>query len=577
MRRKAARFGTFRDDGVSVRPITYCGNITSLMTSHLRDALPSHPILRRSRKTHAFLRFTPSRRSGHFCQIRIRASDVSMESIAVELPDAQHVASQIDRWRTEHVEFTLLIDGHGSPLPALRQFGSLCRHNRRYDLAIDALLAALALAPTDAVPWRELASVYQITERDELAEACALRSLTIDPDHAITWLQYASLAYKLRHIDQSEAAYLHALSLDPDLGDANLGLGVLYLGSRQFEEAITYLRRALSWGGADAVTYLCLGQSLYMAGRFGESADALEAAATFSALEGITLRLYARARTFTSILDGDIEGAIGSYPALAGPEAEPIDDVLRAAFSLFSAYGMREAAVAVGHFRLASEPDDPVQRYLLDAVAGRAHDRAPAAYVETHFDEFAEGFDSKLVDVLDYRVPQDLADLVSSSRSSFSAVLDLGCGTGLAAEPLRRLSTHLTGVDLSEKMLAAAHRRNAYGTLIKADVIDFLAAKPDSFDLIFAADLLIYLGRLDGLIEGIARSLMPGGVFAASIERTDDADFVLLPSGRFAHSQAYFESVVSRHFEIVGKQESKLRIEAGHPVPGILYVMRYAL
>jgi predicted TPR repeat methyltransferase len=227
--------------------------------------------------------------------------------------------------------------------------------------------------------------------------------------------------------------------------------------------------------------------------------------------------------------------------------------------------------------RLASEPDDHVQRYLLDAVAGRAHDRAPAAYIETHFDEFAEGFDSKLVDVLDYRVPQDLADLVSSSRSSFSATLDLGCGTGLAAEPLRRFGSHLTGVDLSENMLAAAQRRNAYGSLVKADVIDFLAAKPYSFDLIFAADLLIYLGKLDGLIEGIARSLMPGGVFAASIERTDDHDFVLLPSGRFAHSQAYFESVVSRHFEIVGKQESKLRIEAGHPVPGILYVMRYAL
>lgn len=513
----------------------------------------------------------------HSCHTRLRASDVTMETLAVELPDTQHIASQIDRWRSAHVAFAFLIDGHGNPLSALRQFGSLCRHNRQYDLAIEALLAALALAPTDAVPWRELASVYQITGRDELAEASVLRSLSIDPGHAITWLQYASLAYKLRHIDQSEAAYLHALSLDPSLGDANLGLGVLYLGSRKFQEAITYLRRSLSWGGADAVTHLCLGQSLYMAGRFDESADAFEAAATFAALEGITLRLYARARTFTSIRDGDMEGAIARYPALAGQEAEPIDDVMRAAFSLFSAYGMRDAAVTVGRFRLASEPDDPVQRYLLDAVAGRPHDRAPAAYVEMHFDEFAAGFDSKLVEVLGYRVPQDLADLVSSSRSSFSAMLDLGCGTGLAAEPLRRFGPQLTGVDLSEKMLTAAQRRNAYASLIKADVIDFLAAHSNSFDLIFAADLLIYLGTLDTLIDGVAQSLMPGGFFAASIERADTDDFNLLPSGRFAHSEAYFESVVSRHFEIVRKQESALRIEAGLPLPGILYVMRYAL
>lgn len=500
-----------------------------------------------------------------------------MEFIAVELPDAPHIAGQIDRWRTEHAEFALLIDGHGNPLSALRQFGSLCRHNRQYDLAIEALLSALALAPMDPVLWRELASVYQITERDELAEASALRSLSIDPGHAITWLQYASLAYKLQHIDQSEAAYLHALALDRDLGDANLGLGVLYLGSRKFEEAITCLRRSLSWGGADAITYLCLGQSLYMAGRFSESAEALEAAATFAALEGVTLRLYARARTFASILDGDIEGAVGNYPTLAGREVEPIDAILRAAFSLFSAYGMRDAAIAVGRLRLATEPDDPVQRYLLDAVAGGPHDRAPAAYVEKHFDEFAEGFDSKLVDVLGYRVPQELADLVSPCRSSFSAMLDLGCGTGLAGEPLRRFGAQLTGVDLSAKMLGAAQRRGAYSTLVKADVIDFLAARPNSFDLIFAADLLIYLGKLDALVDEVARSLMPGGFFAASIERTNNGDFALLPSGRFAHSDIYFEAMVSRHFEIVRKQESKLRIEAGHPVPGILYVMRYIL
>jgi len=513
---------------------------------------------------------TPQR---HSCRIRLRASEATMETLAVELPDTQHVASQIARWQTAHAEFAFLIDGHGDPLSALRQFGSFCRNKRQYDLAIEALLAALAMAPTDAVPWRELASVYQITGRDELAEASVLRSLSIDPGHAITWLQYASLAYKLRHIDQSEAAYLRALSLDPALGDANLGLGVLYLGSRKFEEAITYLRRSLSWGGADAVTHLCLGQSLYMAGRFGESADAFEVAATFAALEGITLRLYARARTFSSIRDGDIEGAIAGYPALAGQEAEPIDDVLRAAFSLFSAYGMHDAAIAVGRFRLASKPDDSVQRYLLDAVAGTSHDRAPAAYVETHFDEFAEGFDSKLVDVLGYRVPQDLVELVSSSRSSFSAILDLGCGTGLAAESLRRFGPHLTGVDLSEKMLAVARRRNAYGSLIKADVIDFLAANSNSFDLIFAADLLIYLGTLDALIDGVAQSLIQGGYFAASIERANDCDFTLLPSGRFAHSEAYFESSVSRHFEVVRKQEAGLRIEAGHPVPGILYVM----
>jgi predicted TPR repeat methyltransferase len=497
-----------------------------------------------------------------------------MAHMTLELPDAPHVAGLIDRWRSEYDAFALLVDSSGDVRSALWQFASACRGIQQHEMAVEALLAALTFAPDDTPLWRELASVYQITERDGLAEACVLRALAIDPDHAITWLQYASLAAKLQHTDESEAAYLRAMSLDPALGDAHLGLGLLYLGCRNFDKAITHLHRSLAWGGADAVAYLCLGQALYMASLFGESADAFERAATFAPLQGITLRLYARARTFASIAGGGLHDAMARYPALAGAEVEPLDDILRAAFSLFSAYGMRDAAIAVARLRLDSRPNDPEQLYLLDALQGLPHDHAPAAYVETHFDEFAGGFDSKLVDVLGYRVPQHLADLLSSCRLTFAAMLDLGCGTGLAAAPLRRFGGRLIGVDLSGNMLAVATDRSIYDALIKSDVMDYLRTTNSTFDLVFAADLLIYFGRLDDLADAIARSLAPGGIFAASIERSNEHDVLLLPSGRFAHSETYFESAMAGHFDIERKLQTELRIEAGAPVTGVLYVMR---
>jgi predicted TPR repeat methyltransferase len=235
---------------------------------------------------------------------------------------------------------------------------------------------------------------------------------------------------------------------------------------------------------------------------------------------------------------------------------------------------MHDAAAAVGRLRLETQPDDPVQRYLLDAVGGQTHDRAPAAYVEAHFDEFAEGFDSKLVDVLGYKVPQQLADMVASCRPTLATILDLGCGTGLAAEPLRQFAARLTGIDLSEKMLAVAAGRNAYHDLIKADVTSYLADSPRSFDLVFAADLLIYLGRLDELIGLIAHVLPAGGLFAASIERAVHGNFTLLSSGRFAHSETYFEACTAKDFEIVCKENSELRLEAGRPALGTLYQLR---
>jgi predicted TPR repeat methyltransferase len=497
-----------------------------------------------------------------------------MDSTTLALPDAQHAADQIDRWMKEHAVFALLMEQSDNACSVLRQFATINRNHGQHDVAIDALLAALALMPTDVTAWRELATDYQLSGRDELAEASALRALAIDPDHATTWLQYASLAYRLQRIDDAEAAYLRALSGDASLGDAHLGLGVLYLGSRRPEQAIVHLQRALSWGGIDAVTHLCLGQAFYMAGRFGESADALATANGFVPLEGVTLRLYARARTFASMLDGDIQGAITRYPTLAGQETEPLDELLRTAFALFSAYGMHEAAATAGRLRLEGRPDDPVQRYLLDAVGGQTHDRAPAAYVEAHFDEFAAGFDSKLVDILGYKVPQQLADMIASCRPTLATILDLGCGTGLAAEPLGRFGARLTGIDLSEKMLAIATRRNAYHDLIKADVVSYLADSPRSFDLVFAADLLIYLGRLEELIGLIARVLPVGGLFAASIEGAGHSDFTLLSSGRFAHSETYFETCAAKDFEIACKENSELRLEAGRPALGTLYVLR---
>ncbi len=55
------------------------------------------------------------------------------------------------------------------------------------------------------------------------------------------------------------------------------------------------------------------------------------------------------------------------------------------------------------------------------------------------------------------------------------------------------------------------------------------------FDLVFAADALIYLGELDAFFSAAARVTPPGALLAFNVETTDAAPYVLLPSGRFAH------------------------------------------
>ena len=98
-------------------------------------------------------------------------------------------------------------------------------------------------------------------------------------------------------------------------------------------------------------------------------------------------------------------------------------------------------------------------------------DAPPPAYVAGVFDDRAEDFDSALVERLEYRVPQMLAELVyeaAAADTRFARVLDLGCGTGLAGERFRKSAAWLEGVDLSEGMVGVARRKGFYDALAVA-------------------------------------------------------------------------------------------------------------
>jgi predicted TPR repeat methyltransferase len=316
---------------------------------------------------------------------------------------------------------------------------------------------------------------------------------------------------------------------------------------------------------------MLLGKSLYLTGQFPESVEVFQRALQSTPLQGDSLRCYARAQTYATIIAGRIEDALADYPAIAGVEVEALDVVIREGFGLLSGFGYRDAALILGERLIAANPDDAVQRHLNDAVAGRAIDHVPPAYVEAHFDAFADGFDNKLANILGYRVPELLATLVQRHRTSFAHVLDLGCGTGLAGQHLR--PSKLSGVDLSARMLEQAAKREVYDNLTHAEALAHLAGHPIAYDLVFAADTLIYFGKLDALMAAIAQAMVPGGLFAASIENAEQG-FEILPSGRFAHAEAYAARVAEPYFELLEQQATDIRLEANVPAKGTLFVWR---
>jgi predicted TPR repeat methyltransferase len=235
--------------------------------------------------------------------------------------------------------------------------------------------------------------------------------------------------------------------------------------------------------------------------------------------------------------------------------------------------GAAERALESG---LLLQPDNPELKYLMLALTGkRAVARAPDDYLKYYFDNFAGSFDRVLRDDLEYRAPEALVDRVEpklSARAGGLDILDVGCGTGLCGPLLRATARRLVGVDISPGMLARAAQQSVYDELVEAEITEFLRRTQSEFDLVIAADVLIYFGELSEVARLMVRALRVGGALAVSVERHGGGERLLQSSGRWAHSEGELRRVVEAAGCSVTIDEAVLRFENGEPVTGLLAV-----
>ena len=234
---------------------------------------------------------------------------------------------------------------------------------------------------------------------------------------------------------------------------------------------------------------------------------------------------------------------------------------------------------------LALEPDNALARHMAAALTGESPMAAPEAFVRQVFDTYAGRFDAHLGNVLNYRVPMTLREIVldpastpdSGNRARFGHALDLGCGTGLLAEAFGNDVAHFEGVDLSPLMLVEAARKGLYDTLVEGELVAHLRHSADrnpAYDAVLAADSLIYVGDLAPVFAGVAGCLTPDGVFAFSIEVAETGTFELQPTGRFSQSESYIRGLAEAHgFWVKAMEPTVIRLENDQPVNGAIFVL----
>lgn len=208
--------------------------------------------------------------------------------------------------------------------------------------------------------------------------------------------------------------------------------------------------------------------------------------------------------------------------------------------------------------------------YLASLGAAKLPSAPPRHYVESLFDDYAEQFEGHL-QALNYRAPQLLVDGLRGRQRRFSSALDLGCGTGLCGALLQGLAARIDGVDLSGRMVTKAQGLGLYRHVAQDDLVHYLKASEQRYDLVLAADVFIYVGALEVVFEAVARRIDAGGLFCFCVEAGDeDQDYALRPSLRYVHSANYLQRLSEVHgFEQLASQRHPVREDQRAPIPGL--------
>ena len=482
------------------------------------------------------------------------ADQHAIDAIAEKVTRGDMAGARVDCQRHFSAVSVVSDDAHDAARKAPFHFwmGVIEQRSGTLPAAIEHFDSALAVNRRHA-PWlRQAASAHFESNSPDRAEHLYRAALRIEPRDALSHYNLGILL-QLKHDWQgARRAFEAALTHQPRFAEALVNLANTLIELSDLSKVEACYRRALEISPRLALAHHGLGRHLLRRGRAAEAADFFASAVDCdSRLLDAWLDL-AECRH----LSGNDEGAgLGAIACVEHVLAiAPIDS----------------PAYSTAQFKLA-------------LYRGEKPATLPHAMVARLFADMAGTFDEHLTQRLGYRIPALLIDQLKNWLTAFPArgahlpsVCDLGCGTGLFGVEVGRYSGRVVGVDLSAAMIAHAHAHGCYDELIETDLLSYLSVTDEKFDLIAATDVVLYVGRLEEMFELVAARLSEGGRFAFTTESPPalDADFALLPAGRFAHHPRYILRLAEGvGMNVVAQVDATIRTESGLPLAGHIFIL----
>lgn len=490
-----------------------------------------------------------------------------------------------------------------------RQAG-LFYNEKQYDKAVEAYLLLAEKNPKNANYLLALGYCYEALSDKQSAAAYYKEALKIDKQLPVALINLSELEYELENYAEAEFYARSALENDEQNTAAWQNLANACFCQAKYDEALEaygkmYEKKPNSYLAAInlANTYYYLGQ-FEKAYEFAEKAlqrhPSSSVAAALCANAANALKNYAQAaELFAQAYEldknnfellnalsevyhslGDWESCVHfAWKYLKNTATPTTEAHLNFGYLLYECYAEfnHEFAQKYAVKWVKFFPDSKIAQHMSSAIT--ESDRLKSSdtdFIRATFDSFAPEFDNTLA-ALNYQAPDLIEQILQQNlKTSFFNkyhILDLGCGTGLCGEKIKRFATFkgLTGVDISEKMLEMAQQKNIYSRLICDDICHYMENNNYHYEIVVASDVLTYFGDLTKVLVRISRALKSGGVFACTISEntSNQNDFHLTPSGRFIHNLNYVEKVLkSTGLRLISKHRDVLRNEDEKPVYG---------
>ena len=454
-----------------------------------------------------------------------------------------HLANVLKRQGLFNQATTLLagtIVQHPQYAPAFNNLGTLHYAQGKLVEAIHAYQQALEIEPHYIDAYYNLG--LALTKNNELEAAVRIyKHLLIEaPEHSAARYQLASIYLQQEKTDDALPLFLELALTYPQHLETQINLASCYLKQGSLSEAKKYYLKALAIHPQDQ-------QALFNLG-------------------------------YICSQEGNLHEAVRHYQLLL--QFHP--DQFAAHYNLgVLFFSIKQREPALYHFQeaLHLKPQDSAIAHLIKILKQDQNVfLSPPEYLQSLFDYYADHYESHLLNILHYQVPQLLIRVFESIGKKISTkmdILDLGCGTGLCGEVFKGHAAKLVGVDLSSKMLALAAEKKIYDELICDDFMSYLSQIKADFDLIIAGDVFVYIGDLDNIFTAIQAALRPQGLLLFNTEISTAQDYKLNASGRFAHKKSYLEKLARKNkLKLIGCQSAITRIQDNQSIRGQIYLMK---